>query len=82
VNWKERSRIWEKKGKKKNGRKKIQSPPPPLPSPLPRLILFFGHHVKLLLLINVSGKLPTYPSPCPTFSAYYLLEQNVGLGEG
>jgi len=77
VNWKERSRIWEKKGKKK--REKEDSVPP---SPLPRLILFFGHHIKLLLLINVSGKLPTYPSPCPTFFAYYLLEQNVGLGKG
>ena len=28
------------------------------------------------------GKLPTYPSPNPTFFPYYHLEQNVKLGEG
>ena len=32
--------------------------------------------------IQVSGKLPTYPSPKPTLSLSSHLEQNVGLGEG
>ena len=32
--------------------------------------------------IQVSGKLPTYPSPKPTLSLSSHLGQNVGLGEG
>ena len=31
---------------------------------------------------NVSGKLPTYPSPKPILTLTSQLEQNVGLGEG
>ena len=32
--------------------------------------------------IQVSGKLPSYPSPKPTLSPTSHLGQNVGLGEG
>ena len=31
---------------------------------------------------HVSGKLPIYPSPKPTFTLSSYLWQNVGLGEG
>ena len=31
---------------------------------------------------NLSGKLPTYPSPKPTLILTSHLRQNVGLGEG
>ena len=31
---------------------------------------------------NVSGKLPSYPSPKPTLTLTSHLGQNVGLGEG
>ena len=30
----------------------------------------------------VSDKLPTYPSPKPTFTLSFHFQQNVGLGEG
>ena len=32
--------------------------------------------------LYVSGKLPTYPSPTPTFSPKREVDVNVGLGEG
>ena len=32
--------------------------------------------------LQVSGKLPTYPSPKPTLTLISQLRQNVGLGEG
>ena len=32
--------------------------------------------------LYVSGKLPTYPSPKPTFFLKWELSVNVGLGEG
>ena len=32
--------------------------------------------------LYVSGKLPTYPSPKPTFSPKWEVSVNVGLGEG
>ena len=32
--------------------------------------------------IEVSGKLPSYPSPKPTLTPTAHLKQNVGLGEG
>ena len=32
--------------------------------------------------VKVSGKLPTYPSPNPTFCLKWEVSVNVGLGEG
>ena len=32
--------------------------------------------------LYISGKLPSYPSPRPTFTLTFHLEKNVGLGEG
>ena len=34
------------------------------------------------IILYVSGKLPTYPSPKPTFTLTSHLVQNVSLGEG
>ena len=38
--------------------------------------------LRQLPILYVSGKLPTYPSPKPTFTLTSHLEQNVGLREG
>ena len=52
------------------------------------IIIAFSADVYLLFidtnsgLIWVSGKLPTYPSPKPTFTLASHLGQNVGFGEG
>ena len=44
-------------------------------TPRPRITLFWGS-------LCLSGKLPTYPSPKPTFSPKREVSVNVGLGEG
>ena len=55
----------------------IKSHPQSLPhSPISRSPV--GHFG----LLYVSGKLPTYPSPKPTFCPKWELSVNVGLGEG
>ena len=62
---------------------------------LTKQIQFFFWKAHIILIITaapcvyanpgslyVSGKLPTYPSPKPTLTLSFHLEQNVDLGEG
>ena len=42
----------------------------------------FGCRPAKRILLDVSGKLPTYPSPRPILTITSHLGQNVGLGEG
>ena len=55
-----------------------------LPSVFMWLIEGYSKYLRehILGILHVSGELPTYPSPNPTFFSHYHLEQNVGLGDG